>query len=368
MADSTDAFRYVGYIRLRWRAIAASCAVAVTLALAATLLMPRQYTATARIVIDPPAGADIRAAMAVSPIYLESLRTYERFATAGGLFQKAVDRFGLRQILGNRPIESLEKSVLRVEIVRNTRILEIAATLPDPQRAQAVARFLADETVEMNRAIAMQGALDLVEAVAQEERRARARLQETDAAWSRMLADEPVDALQSDLAVAVGLRSQIEQQIASAELERAESADRARHIQASMTPSTTDARLRELRRQLSALDRQEAEQQKLLAQRLADRDKLGSERQADAAALTAMEQRLGEARGESGYRGERLRIIDPAIVPQRPSSPNLPLNLAVALLLGLLLPVTYFTLEMSYQEQRAGSRRGEFRAVGEGGR
>jgi hypothetical protein len=28
----------------------------------------------------------------------------------------------------------------------------------------------------------------------------------------------------------------------------------------------------------------------------------------------------------------------------------------------------YFTLEMSYQEQRAGSRRGEFRAVGEGGR
>ena len=124
MADSTDAFRYVGYIRLRWRAIAASCAVAVTLALAATLLMPRQYTATARIVIDPPAGADIRAAMAVSPIYLESLRTYERFATAGGLFQKAVDRFGLRQILGNRPIESLEKSVLRVEIVRNTRILD----------------------------------------------------------------------------------------------------------------------------------------------------------------------------------------------------------------------------------------------------
>jgi uncharacterized protein involved in exopolysaccharide biosynthesis len=368
MADSTDAFRYVGYIKLRWRTLATSCAIAVTLALVATLLMPRQYTATARIVIDPPAGADIRAAMAVSPIYLESLRTYERFATAGGLFQKAVERFGLRQLLGNRPIESLQKSVLRVEIVRNTRILEIAATLPDPQRAQALARFLADETVEMNRAIAMQGALDLVEAVAQEERRAQARLQETDAAWSHMLAGEPVDALQSDLTVAAGLRSDMQHQIASAELEIAESADRARQVQASMASSTSRARLQELRRQVLALDRQEAEQQKLLAQRLADRDKLESERKADEAALTAMEQRLGEARGESGYRGERLRIIDPAIVPERPSSPNLPLNLAAALLLGLLLPVIYFTLEMSYQEQRAGSRRGEFRAVGEGGR
>jgi len=368
MAESTDAFRYIGYIRLRWRAIAASCAVAVFLALVGTLLMPRQYTATARIVIDPPAGADIRAAMTLSPIYLESLKTYERFATAGGLFQKAAERFGLRQLLGSRPIESLQKSVLRVEIVRNTRILEIAATLPDPQRAQALARFLAESTVEMNRTIVTEGAQDVVEAVAQEERRAQERLRETDAAWSRVLTTEPLDALESDLATAAGLRSDIQQRIASAELEIAESADHARRANASMAPSTSHARLQELRRQLHELDRQEAEQQKLLAQRLADRDKLESERKAAEAALAAMEQRLGEARGESGYRGERLRIIDPAIVPERPSSPNLPLNLGAALLLGLLLPVVYFTLEMSYQEQRAGSRRGEFRAVAESGR
>lgn len=217
MADSTDAFRYLGYIKLRWRLIATSCAIAVTLALIVTLLMPRQYTATARIVIDPPAGADIRAAMAVSPIYLESLRTYERFATAGSLFEKAVERFGLRQLVGNRPIESLQKSVLQVEIVRNTRILEIAATLPDPHRAQALARFLAEETVEMNRAVVAEGAQDLVGTVAQEERQDRARLQETDAAWAQVLTSEPVDALQSDLAAAADLRSDIQQQIAGAE-------------------------------------------------------------------------------------------------------------------------------------------------------
>jgi uncharacterized protein involved in exopolysaccharide biosynthesis len=363
MTDSTDAFRYVGYIRLRWRAIAISCAVAVTLALVATLLMPREYTATARIVIDPPAGADIRAATAVSPIYLESLKTYERFASAGGLFQKAAERFGLRQLLGNRPIESLEKRVLRVEIVRNTRILEIAATLPDPRKAQALARFLAEETVGMNRAIAMEGAQDLVDAVAQEERRARVSLRETDAAWSHVLTDEPVDALQSDLALVAGLRSEVQQRIAGAELEVAESADRVSRIPASMGPSASHARLQELRRQLTALDRQEAEDEKRLAQRLADRDKVASERKSAEAALAAMQQRLGEARGESGYRGERLRIIDPAIVPERPSSPNLPLNLAMAALLALVLPMLYFTLELNYREQRAESRRGEFRAV-----
>jgi succinoglycan biosynthesis transport protein ExoP len=178
-----------------------------------------------------------------------------------------------------------------------------------------------------------------------------------------VLTDEPVDALQSDLALVAGLRSEVQQRIAGAELEVAESADRVSRIPASMGPSASHARLQELRRQLTALDRQEAEDEKRLAQRLADRDKVASERKSAEAALAAMQQRLGEARGESGYRGERLRIIDPAIVPERPSSPNLPLNLAMAALLALVLPMLYFTLELNYRERRAESRRGEFRAV-----
>ena len=113
------------------------------------------------------------------------------------------------------------------------------------------------------------------------------------------------------------------------------------------------ARLEEMRKQLQTLDRQSAERGKLLAARLAHRDKLEAERKAAQAALTAIENRLREARGDAGYRGERLKIIDPGIVPERPSSPNLPLNLAAALLLGLVLPILYFTLEMNYQEQRA---------------
>jgi len=76
MGDSFDAFRYIGYLRSRGRWIAGSCGVAGILALAISLTMPPQYTATARIMIEPPAGSDLRAAMAVSPIYLESLKTF----------------------------------------------------------------------------------------------------------------------------------------------------------------------------------------------------------------------------------------------------------------------------------------------------
>src|SRR5205823_12075864 len=106
-----------------------------------------------------------------------------------------------------------------------------------------------------------------------------------------------------------------------------------------------------------------AAREKQLATRLAHRDKLEAERKAAQAQLAAMDTRLREARGESGFRGERLKIIDPGIVPERPSSPNIPLNVAAAMLLGLVLPVVYLTLAINYQEQRAESRRTVYRAV-----
>jgi uncharacterized protein involved in exopolysaccharide biosynthesis len=80
--------------------------------------------------------------------------------------------------------------------------------------------------------------------------------------------------------------------------------------------------------------------------------------------LSAAETRLQEARSALGYRGERLRIIDPGIVPERPSSPNIPLNVAIALLAAMVLSALYITLELSYTAQRAESTRRSFRVAG----
>jgi uncharacterized protein involved in exopolysaccharide biosynthesis len=56
-------------------------------------------------------------------------------------------------------------------------------------------------------------------------------------------------------------------------------------------------------------------------------------------AFSAAEGRLQELRFATGYRGERLRIIDPGIVPERPSSPDMMLNLMAALIAGVVLSV-----------------------------
>jgi uncharacterized protein involved in exopolysaccharide biosynthesis len=372
MAGPIDAFRYISYMRSRWRLIAASCGLAVVLAVAISLIQTREYTATARIVIEPPAGSDLRAAMAVSPIYLESLRTYEEFATSDSLFRKALDRFGLRPLLGSRPIESLKKRVLKVSLVRNTRILEIAASLPDARKAQELAQYLAESTADLNRAMVSEGDHDLLVGLEHQEADARARLDEIDADWARLLSTEPVEDLRASMDNAAGLRSKLLRDILEAQVDVAGSNGRAQQggspesAQTRGESADAGARIAELRKQLQDLDRLAGEREKLLALRVAHRDKLDAERKAGQAGLATIEGRLREARGDSGYRGERLKVIDPGIVPERPSSPNLPLNLAAALLMGLALPLLYLAIELNFLEQRAIGRRDLFQAVAKG--
>ena len=196
MSEPLDAYRYIGYLSSRWRWIAASACLAAVLATAASLVMTPRFTATARLLIDPPAGADLRAAMAVSPIYLESLKTYERFADSDSLFQKAVERFALE----GRPIESLKRRVLQVQVVRNTRIMEISVTLPDARKAHAVATFLAEATVEINRAAVSESDQDLLRGIEQQARELRTQLQQADAGWIKAMSAEPLLGLQSAIA------------------------------------------------------------------------------------------------------------------------------------------------------------------------
>ncbi len=363
MSEPFDAYRYIGYLRSRWHWIAASAALAMGLAATISLVMTPQYTATARLVIEPPAGADVRAATAVSPIYLESLKTYEHFADSDSLFQKAVERFGLKA----RPIESLKRRVLQVQLVHNTRIMEISATLPDAGKAQALARFLAEETVAINRASVSESDQDLLRGIEQQAAELRASLRETDASWAKAISTEPLAGLQSAMEQAADLRSKIEEQVQMVELDIADLTERTKTgpdpAEYRKQESNARARLVELRQQLQGLDRQEAERERLLATRQAHRDQLDAERKAGQTALAGVETRLRDTRSETGFRGERLKVIDPGIVPERPSSPNLPLNVVVALLAGLVLPVLYLSLEMSFQQRGIALERSGFRPV-----
>ena len=94
-SDEFDALSFVRYARGQWLVFAISCVAAVVLATLITRTLPKRYTATASILIEPPAGNDPRAATAVSPVYLESLKTYERIASSNTMFQEALKHLNI---------------------------------------------------------------------------------------------------------------------------------------------------------------------------------------------------------------------------------------------------------------------------------
>ena len=162
MTDSFDPIEYLDYLRKRWRFTAVAVLVAGTAAIALCLLLPKQYTAVATLVIEPP-GGDPRSATAVSSIYLESLKSYEAFASSDSLFARACGKFHLLDGKTGPPLESFKRRVLRVDKLKDTTVLEVSVTLPDPAQAQALVQYLAEETVALDRSIIRAGDQELLD-------------------------------------------------------------------------------------------------------------------------------------------------------------------------------------------------------------
>jgi len=343
-----SAFEYIDYLRLRWRLIAAASVTAIALSFSVSLLLPKRYTATASIVIEPPAGNDVRTATAVSPVYLESLKTYERFAESDTLFAGAVEHFHL---VSKGSIESLKQQVLKVAKLRDTKILEISATLAEPEMAQQFVNYVAEETVKLSRG---ESAASDREVIGEAERQAgetQQRLDRAQQAWAANAAREPNGALQPQIEADVDLLEKIHQSLMEARSDIAEyqeKADYAREL-----PGLR-AKAAELEKRAAELEKGIERKSALASQRAAERQRLEVEMKMAQTASESSAARLRDLRATAGTRGERLRVIDPGVVPQRPSSPNIALNVLAALLLTLIALAAYLTIAFSYSRRRAG--------------
>jgi uncharacterized protein involved in exopolysaccharide biosynthesis len=349
--EAVDIRDYVDHVRGQWRTVAIACGVAALLAGGITLLLPKQYTATAKIVIEPPAGSDQRAATAVSPIYLESLRTYEHFAASDDLFRQAVDHFGLRKQAPERSLESWKSRVLNVRIPRNTKILEISATLTDPKQAHALAVYLAAETVKLNRTVAREGDREFTEDAARHLQSAKVLRDQAEEEWKRLISGEPVESLRGDIEALEERQYSTGRELLDAEALGAELASSGDPADGSRIDAVR-GRTEYLRRQVNQIERQLASKRAVLTRRTALRDELEIRRKSAQAAYEAAVARARDTEASIGYRGERLKLIDPGIVPEKPSSPRIWLNLGAATLFALLASLVFVTLQFAYGSGR----------------
>jgi capsular polysaccharide biosynthesis protein len=339
MQDSFDVFEYIDFLRARWKFLGLAAGFAIVAALATGLLLPNRYTATATILIDPPAAGDPRIATAVSPVYLESLKTYELLATNDQLFVRAAGQFHLHAQDAS-PIESLKRRVLKVDKPRDTRALQISVTLPDPRTAQAVAQFIAEGAVELSRSGAKEADESMIGDAAKAAATAKARLDDAETAWQKAAGAHSSDALRSEVSDDGDLKSRVEEQLLDEETDPSDDIGRSR------------ARSEILKRRIGELTRAMDQKSAELSQQIAREEDLEAVLTSARTAYETTAQRLADLRINRGSRTEWLRVVDPGIVPQRPSSPNVPLILIGAVSLALCGSLLYLTLSFSLTRGR----------------
>ncbi|MEO5926379.1 MAG: hypothetical protein ABIR70_21330 [Bryobacteraceae bacterium] len=346
MPDSFDPLEYLTHLRrnLKVAVVAVSCAA--VLAGGASLLLTKQFTATATLVIEPPVANDPRAATAVTPVYLESLKTYEQFASSDTLFAKACQKFGLSETPGTTCTESFKRSVLRVAKLKDTKVLQIGVTLPDPKRAQQLVEYLATETVALNRSLAKDGDREVQADVAtqlglanDQLRQARTEYESAVGSGTDQLLEEEVRTL-SDLKARTNVEALRSRTVLAELNSRKEEA------------AAEQARLNSLTSEAASLDKQLATQSTALATARARRERSTEALRVAEATRDAWSRRANEAAISSGQRTEQLRVVDPGVVPQQPSFPNPPLYIGVAILLSSLLVLAYLSLRYGMDRQR----------------
>ena len=319
--------------------------VAVTAVLLVSLLLPKKYTASASILIEPPAGNDPRGSTAVSPVYLESLKTYEHFALSDSLFKEAIDSLQVRAQFAGLAMETVKRKILQVTKPRDTKILEVRVTLNNPEKARDLARFIAQRTVRMNHSLGRASVAELTEGGEGVLAQARQTLDSAIAARASALKASPVAGLEVEVASASELKSYVLHQLSSAQTELAayeSRTDGGKQGPAYMDAETAKeavtaarAQVTSLREQLARLNAELATKLNVLEQRKHDRDLLDKE------VLVAQQQfetavnHRNEILESVAFRGERLEIIDAGVIPEKPSFPNIPLNAGIAGVISL---------------------------------
>ena len=351
---SFDALEFAAYARQRWRFVLTVCGVAAGITLAVSLLLPKKYTATASLLIEAPGGNDARITTAVSPVYLESLKSYEHFAASDTLFHKALDRYRLRVSDGSS-LEAMKRRVLRVSKLRDTRILQIAVTLPDPKTAQALAQFLAEETLNLNESLIGASGRELETAALTDHQAAKRELEQLQKDLADLTVRTEIEKLQADLRTLTDLRWTVREEFLETEVDLAGDEQRKDDTPAlKELAQITRARAAALHKQSERLEREVERKTAELARAQTQRQILEARIRASQTAFDSASARLRDVRGSSQSRGERIRIVDPGVVPERPTFPNAPLNVLVALTSAVVAALLY--LGVAFQTQRSAIR------------
>ena len=125
----------------------------LTAALGAGILsfwQPRLYRATTHLLLAESKLADVES-KTTNFVYYELLRSYETLINNDYLVSKTIQKFDLQKTPYELSVDSFRRrGILRVELSKNTRLLEVTVEFPNAQLAAEICNYFVNQAVAFN--------------------------------------------------------------------------------------------------------------------------------------------------------------------------------------------------------------------------
>ncbi len=345
-------------LRKRSRLILLCTAAAALGAGILSLWQVRLYRATTYLLLAESKLADGES-KTTNFVYYELLRSYETLINNDYLVLKTIEKFELQKSPYRLSVDGFRRqSILQVELSKNTRLLEVNVQFPDARLAADIANFFVSNAVAFNEQLNSRDAekarmflKEQLDQAAQTMETARVRLlefnqtstiEELRESVRSLLAEKSGNqAKLADLSLQLTRTSAKTESLASDSRVPRDSEPRMQNQIVEMQSETAGikATMDVLRRMLEAnkpllgrLQREKALKESKLEQ-LSDEYNLARE------SYATLSKKYQDASITVGARSTDLKMITPAVAPERPFKPRVSLNIILAAGLGLAISV-----------------------------
>ncbi len=298
-----------------------------------TLTQEKQYLATASLLLnftnDNPFKED-----GLAPQLADSyMATQVDIITSRSVINRVIDSLKLAQSPEQRA--DVTDELLRdldVEAARQSRVISISYESPDPQRSAAVVNAFADAYIETTQNLSVEPAKRNTKWFDTQIAQMRDRLASAQARMTKFQQEQGIVALDDKLDTEMTRLKELTDQLVDAQADLYDARSRQLGVN---HPDYVRAAQREQALQESLKD----QKQKVLdlKKRRDELQVLAREVSVEEDAYSNALQNYYNQQLQSSFGQTSVETLDRASAPTEPSSPNVPLNLAGSVLLGLLL-------------------------------
>ena len=345
-------------LRRRFRLIVL-CSVAA--ALGAGILsfwQPKLYRATTHLLLAESKLADLDS-RATNFVYYELLRSYETLINNDYLVSRTIQKFELQKAPYKLSVDSFRRrGILKVELSKSTRLLEVTVEFQNAQLAAEICNYFVQQAVVFNEELNSRDAEKARLFVKEQLDRAGQSMEVARSQLLEFSQSSTIEGLQESVRSLLAAKSENETELASLHLELTRNTAKRESLAASSERSSDPdssvqyrivemqseaagikASMEALRKVLETNRHTLARLEKEKALKESTQQQLLDEYDLARESYATLSKKYQDASINVGARSTDLKMITPAVMPERPFKPRIVLNIVLAACFGLLLSV-----------------------------